>query len=266
MNPGENDWHYQDGYGRVPDGYYVVPNVNRVTGKGGKSWLIEWVAELGSLHKQHLGLACEMVRQAALAGAGLVKIQLGHDPADPVRSVSAGLAFGLRDYCKYLGVELFASIFSNEGLALAQDLGLKRYKIAAGKAGDRQLVERVLTDAKPVYISAGRDVIEAAWGGRVDYAYPIFCVPKYPTWPWEQALPAKFGKEWWGYSDHLHGIGGCLLAAARGARYIEAHFTLDKMDLWTKDSAFAKTPGEFEQMVKLGNEMGQLAGELGVPQ
>ncbi len=212
-----------------------------------------WVAEAGSLHKQNASLACEMARQAGEAGATIFKVQFGHDRADPVRSVSRELAFILRDYCRYLGIELMASIFSLEGFMLARELELPRYKLAYQIRARAEIRESVLAEGKETFVTGITGVAPPARA--------IFAVSKYPTYPADLEMPICFD-EWYGYSDHSHGIEACLLAVARGAKYIEAHFTLDKTDLWTKDSAFAKSPAEFAEMVRLGNGLHQLVNSL----
>ena len=213
-----------------------------------------WVAEAGSLHKQNTSLACEMARQAQRAGATIFKIQLGHDPADPVRAVSRDLAFILRDYCRYVGLELMASLFSVEGLELAREMELARYKIAYQKKDDQGLVDAVLSDGKETFITGLQHPDRNT--------RPIFAVSQYPTYPWEAKMPENFSKWWFGYSDHTHGIEACLLAVARGAQYVEAHFCLDKTDLWTRDSSFAKTPDEFSEMTRIGNGLRRLLDAL----
>jgi sialic acid synthase SpsE len=63
----------------------------------------------------------------------------------------------------------------------------------------------------------------------------------------------------WGYSDHSLGIDMCLTAMARGARYVEKHFTLDKASQVIRDHVLSATPDEFRQMVDHGKPMAAFA-------
>lgn len=217
-----------------------------------------YVAEIGSVHKQNVSLACEMARQLKDAGCDILKVQFGHEPSDPVRHVSEEFAHTLNRYCLSIGLEFMASIFSFEGLALARELHMKRYKIAAPvpfkkHGGTDALQKAILSDGKETFISYSDE--DGGWTPH-PHRRPIWTVSQYPTYPWQVQWPESgFGGTWYGYSDHCHGIGACLLAVSRGARYIEKHVCLDKTDLWTKDTSFSATPAEFAELTRLGREI-----------
>ncbi len=150
-------------------------------------------------------------------------------------------------FCELYGVEFMASIWSQKGLEIARDIGMRRYKIAAQKGGDTELVKQVLADEKVVFLS----------GRKVPGTVPIFCQSQYPVYPWQLQMPKAF-TEWYGYSDHTHGIAACLLAISKGAQYIEKHVCLDPSDLATRDSPFSATPSEFAQLAQIGGEIASL--------
>ncbi|MFQ5410040.1 MAG: N-acetylneuraminate synthase family protein [Anaerolineales bacterium] len=206
-----------------------------------------FVAEAGSLHKGNTALACEIVRQFAFAGADIVKFQLGWPEDDHLRHVGIDMAEHIADYCRAYDVEFMASIWSQEGLKIARDVGMRRYKVAAQKSYDDELLEQVLADGKTVFVS----------GRRMSGTVPIFCQSLYPVYPWKLQMPQAF-REWYGYSDHSHGIAACLLAISRGAKYIEKHVCLDKTDLATRDSPFSATPDEFAELAQVGGEIARL--------
>jgi N,N'-diacetyllegionaminate synthase len=225
-----------------------------------------WVAEIGSCHKGNRDLAYELIRQAAQAGATIAKFQFGWTEEaqlacglkpNPIRFVDEW-GHDLAEWCQYFGIELMASIWSLEGLQTAQDVGMAWYKIASQKAGDKELCDVVYTGYKGIYVSLDRHSPYASYhqekGGTL-----IWCKSKYPTYPDDirKAMP-DFGGDWFGYSDHMHGIDACLLAVARGAQYIEKHFCLDKTDLTVRDTVFSATPDEFSEMVRIGNGIARL--------
>jgi N,N'-diacetyllegionaminate synthase len=230
-----------------------------------------FVAEIGSMHKGSKDLAYELIRQAAQAGATTAKFQFGWTEEaqlkaglkpNPIRFVDEW-ADDLATWCEYFGVELMASIWSQEGLATAQRVSMWYYKIAAQKAGDYDLCHAIYEDGHRTFVSLDRHSPHAkyhqGWNGKL-----IYCKSKYPTYSQDikktdeyPGMP-DFGETWFGYSDHMHGIDACLLAVARGAQYIEKHFCLDKTDLTVRDTVFSATPDEFAEMVRIGNGIARL--------
>ena len=210
-----------------------------------------WCAEIGSMHKGDKSLAFEMIRQAKDAGATIAKFQFGWPESDPLRHVDFW-AQDMADWCDHFDIELMASIWSLDGLEAARSVGMKRYKIAHQKADDAELVAAVLADGKETFISSGNFSYH-------ENVKMLYCIPNYPTYPADFALPQAFcgGSDYYGYSDHSHGIEPCLLAVARGARYIEKHFTLDKTET-LRDNAFSATPAEFSELVRIGSGIARL--------
>jgi sialic acid synthase SpsE len=232
-----------------------------------------FVAEIGSMHKGSRDLAYELIRQAAQAGATIAKFQFGWTEEaqkalkleyNPIRFVD-DWASDLNEWCRYFGIELMASIWSREGLRTARNVGLRRYKIAAQMAGEELLCDAIYLDGKETFVSLDRHSKYADTHTLQRNSKLIWCKSKYPTYPHHLAksgkylgMPDPFGSAWYGYSDHMHGIDSCLLAVARGAQYIEKHFTLAKDDLGVRDTVFSATPDEFAEMVRIGNGIARL--------
>ena len=219
------------------------------------------VAEIGLNHDGNFDLAYELIRQAKLAGADIAKFQFGwRCKSGEINQIDERRAQQLSDWCEELDIELMASLITEEGFALARGLGLARYKIASRTVVDNPaLCERILAEGKPTYISLGM------WekpgfpfgppdGVRVCYLY---CRSKYPTYPEDlRDFPQEFRPEgYYGYSDHCHGIGACLLAVARGARYLEKHFTLNKTSPVIRDHVLSASPEELRLLVILAPEL-----------
>jgi sialic acid synthase SpsE len=74
----------------------------------------------------------------------------------------------------------------------------------------------------------------------------------------ELTLPDKFDL-YRGYSSHTHGIEDALLAIARGAKVIEKHMTLSKVEETVKDNAFAISPEELAELSRIGRGLEKLA-------
>lgn len=212
-------------------------------------------AELGSAHKGIPALAHEMIRQAAQSGATFAKFQLGHRYDDAMRSMPNRYAQELKKWCEHFGIEFLATIYSFDGLGIARRIGLNSYKMASRKPfrshsrdSYEELFAAMMSDDKPIYVSDG--VVPDAHN-----VHKIWCVSMYPTYPENVVIPEKFGDPWYGYSSHIHGLGDKLIAIARGAKYIEAHVTLDKTEESIKDNAFALSFTEFAELVRLGKDI-----------
>ena len=227
------------------------------------------VAEIGSNHKGIPALAFEMLRQAKLAGADIAKFQFGHarghdDTAQDMRRWATDYAVQLQGWCNYLDIELMASIFSQEGLDVARQVGMKRYKIAYGTAtNNAALCEAILADNRETFVSGYKQLLASAKREHASpwpCARPIWVLSEYPAYPWRlKEMPQYFDDQgYYGYSDHTPGIEGCLLAISRGAQYVEKHFTLDKTENSIKDHPFSATPEEFADLARLGKPLSRI--------
>jgi hypothetical protein len=204
------------------------------------------------MHKRNKSLAYEMMRQAKLAGATIAKFQFGWPKDDMTRYID-DWAQDIVEWSHDIGIDWMASIWSQDGLSVARSVGAQKYKIAHQIALDPQqvpLVTNIIASGYPVYISGALH--------SAPHVYPIYVhADTYPTY--EPHMPKHF-TDYYGYSSHAHGIGDALVAVARGAMYIEKHFTLDKTDPHVRDASFSLSPDEFADMVKYGNEVSRAAG------
>ncbi len=229
------------------------------------------VAEIGLNHEGKWDRAYEMIRQAALAGATIAKFQFGwrHKPGE-MNHVSPELAMRLRQWCDYFGIEFMVSIIADDSLELARPLSPQRYKIASRTVIDNpKLVERVLAEGKETFVSLGWWLKEGrtGWpfGPPTEKLRYIFCQSSYPTYPSQlSALPATFGPDgFFGFSDHTHGIEACLLAAARGAKFLEKHFTLDKTIVSVhNDHVLSCDPAELRDLTMHARAISRLVSAL----
>lgn len=212
-------------------------------------------AEIGSCHKQNLGLATLLIKEAKQAGADIAKFQLGWPKEDAMRHIDH-MARELWAVCRYYDIEFMASIWSPAGFAVAKELGMRRYKVSHQVAMERpEWMQDILEDRREVFVTLPHESDASLPNVRRIYAQT-----EYPTPPDKVLLPKAFGLNalWYGYSDHTLGIEACLVSAARGARYIEKHFCLDRSDLYTRDTPLCATPDEFATMARLAKEMWKL--------
>lgn len=226
-----------------------------------------FVAEIGMNHDGNFNLAYELIRQAKQSGADIAKFQFGwRNKPDEINHIDDARARQLRQWCEYWEIEMMASLITEEAYDMARRIGFKRYKIASRTASDNPaLCEKILAEGRETFVSLGMhegDVFP--FGPPTDRVHYIYCRSKYPTYPEDlRGLPSSFSpNRWYGYSDHQHGIDACLLAVARGARYIEKHFTLNRTSTVIRDHVLSATPGEFADLTRHGGALARLVNAL----
>lgn len=227
-----------------------------------------FVAEIGMNHDGNFDLAYELIRQAREAGADIAKFQFGwRDGVGEINHIDRARASQLREWCDYWSIEMMASVITEPALELAHEARLERYKIASRTVrDDPEFCRRILAERKETFVSLGMwEQQEFPFGDPDGALRYVYCRSVYPTYPRDlDTFPGRFGRSgYYGYSDHLHGIEGCLLAVARGAQYIEKHFTLNKTSPVIRDHALSATPDEFAALTRLGRPVAKLVEVVG---
>jgi N,N'-diacetyllegionaminate synthase len=226
-----------------------------------------FVAEIGMNHDGNFNLAYELIRQAKQSGADIAKFQFGwRDKPDEINHIDEARARQLRSWCDYWGIEMMASLITEEAFEMARRVGFDRYKIASRTVGDNPaLCRKILAEGRETFVSLGMsDGSQFPFGVPTERMRYVYCRSKYPAFPEDLiGLPSSFSSDgWYGYSDHLHGIEACLLAVARGAQYIEKHFTLNRTSQVIRDHVLSATPAEFADLTRHGGALGRLVKTL----
>jgi len=220
---------------------------------------IKFIAEIGMNHNGNFSLCYELIKQAKLSGADIVKFQLGwRDKKGEINQIDKKIIQKLYDWSNYFEIELMFSILTNDALKKIEEFKPKRIKIASRTLKeDFLLAKKIVNKNIATIISLGMwDSSKLPFKKNNNINY-LWCLSKYPTEPKDLLkFPKKFNKSIYdGYSDHSIGIEMCLLAISRGANIIEKHFTLDKSNTTIRDHALSATPEEFRQMVILGQDI-----------
>ena len=219
-------------------------------------------------HNGNWDLAGELVRQAKRSGADIAKFQFGWrcGPGE-INAMDSKQRRQLKAWCEAEGIEMMASLITEEALDWARELDLPRYKIASRTVVDRpELCRKILADGKPTFVSLGMwNQPEFPFGppdGK--NLFYIYCRSNYPASLSDLAgFPDRFDDEgYYGYSDHCLDLSACFLAIARGAQYLEKHFTMDKSSAVIRDHALSATPEEFRLLAGQGRELARAAGEI----
>jgi sialic acid synthase SpsE len=194
------------------------------------------IAELFPQYGGDLDVAERMILECKLGGASAVKVQLY--PADmfpgddgvsrSYLELSRDGLKRLKDYADRVGIDLFATPFTEERLRWCTDLDLRYLKVASRMHTESPaLVEAILATGKPTFVSvpAERGLDQVVQAENATY---LCCVGKYPTRLDEVHVPEFAPGGFAGISDHSIGIAAVLFAAAHGATVVEKHYTISK--------------------------------------
>jgi N-acetylneuraminate synthase len=216
------------------------------------------VPEIGINHGGDLGKARRMLRDAAAAGAEVIKIQT-HIPAAemiPNQVVPGNADRSIWDIISDavltehderellaeaadLGVTLISTPFSREAADRLEALGVVAYKIGSGECSNLPLIEHVAAFGKPMIVSTGmhdlvglEPTVEILRRGGIPFAL-LHCTSVYPTPAHLVRLGAlaelrsAFPDAVIGLSDHTQASYTSFAALGLGAAIVERHFTSD---------------------------------------
>ena len=261
----------------------------RLVGEGHPCFI---AAEIGSNHNQDFDQARRLIDRAADAGVDAVKFQTfraaqhysrrspgftylnGQDTFALIESLELDRAWQapLKEHANDRGVEFFSSPCDMDALSELDALGVPMHKLASFDLTDIGFISALARTGKPIVLSTGManwmDIqlaLDAMSAESNDQVILLQCTSLYPA-PASlanlramQSMQAAFGTLV-GYSDHTMGDHVALASVAKGACFIEKHFTLDR-SLPGPDHPFAMEPSEFSAMVQRIREVEASLGD-----
>lgn len=223
------------------------------------------VAALDLNHEGNFDLVYHMIGRASRAGADAVKFQFGYfgDPGQ-INYIDTDRAYRLKEWCQWWEVGFEAAVMSEEALEMAILVDPDHYHVASRTVVDKpQLAEWVLAEADEPYVALGRwKDREFPFGSPSNELRYIYSAADSPCYPDQlREMPRRFEPDGiYGYRDQLHGVEGCLLAASRGARYLETRLTFNQATQSIHDDhVVSTTPEQFEQLRQLARPLCRLA-------
>ncbi len=246
------------------------------------------IAEVGINHNGDLAIAKEMVHEAKMAGADIVKFQTfvpeqelsQYTPlTDYQRKNTRDQDFQyqidmikkyelstdefrqIKEYCEKEKIMFLSTASELVSIETLNRMNPQLWKVPSNEITDYPYLKRIGQFHKPVIMSTGISTLEEIGAamkvlkengaGKITL---LHCTSEYPA-PYEevnlqamQTLKNEFGCEV-GYSDHTPGIEISLAAVALGATVIEKHFTLDK-NMSGPDQKASIDISELRQLVK----------------
>ncbi len=243
------------------------------------------IAEIGNNHMGSLENSFKLIEAAKSSGASAVKFQkrdnkilfsdrLFNSPYENRNSF--GTTYGehrqnvelskedfvkVKDYSKKLNITFFATPFDIPSAEFLNSIDIPAYKIASGDINYFDLIKKVCSFKKPIFLSTGfSDLSEIEKAHSIIKSFKndlciMHCVSSYPAKFDNLNLNAiqlfkdKFPDSIIGYSGHENGISIPIVAYVLGARVIEKHFTLDRTWKGT-DQIFSITPDGLRKLVR----------------
>ncbi len=222
------------------------------------------VAELGLNHNGDVAMGRELIRQAKLCGADMVKLQTwagdsrvsesakGARYADKtlqMEETSFEMFRRLRlsyedhielfEYAKQQEIPIISTPFDEKSVDLLVELGIKALKIASFDLVNIPLLRYAASKGVPLIVSTGmaslamvEDALDAIAAEENPNVILLHCVSAYPAGPQDSNLRAmetmrRAFNVPVGFSDHTVGSLVSIMAMTLGAHLLEKHFTLD---------------------------------------
>tara|TARA_A100001015_G_scaffold306072_1_gene399774 strand:+ start:2475 stop:3512 length:1038 start_codon:yes stop_codon:yes gene_type:complete len=245
------------------------------------------IAEMSGNHNGSLKKALNIVREASKAGADAIKLQTYTADTITLNSKSRDFIIHdkkslwkkerlynlykkahtpwswhkkIYDLANKLNLVCFSSPFDETAVDFLEKLNTPFYKIASFEITHIPLIKKVALTKKPMIISTGlaskkeiKEAIQTAKKFGCPKIILLKCTSAYPANIADthiltiRDLKKTFKCEV-GFSDHTLGIGAPLAAISHGAKIIEKHFTISKLDKGV-DSAFSMDARELSLLV-----------------
>lgn len=241
------------------------------------------IAEIGNNHNGSLELAKQLVDLAVEAGADCAKFQLrsmsalyrnAGDANDASEDLGSQYTLDLLsrfqlqpdemievfDHCKDKGILPLCTPWDVDSLAILEDYGMPGYKVASADLTNHDLLKALAKTGKPLICSTGMsteaEITESVrLLQRLGAMYVLLhCNSTYPA-PFKDVnlnyleRLQEIGDCPVGYSGHERDINVAVAAAAKGAKVIEKHFTVDR-SMEGNDHKVSLLPDEFTAMIR----------------
>jgi len=246
------------------------------------------IAEAGVNHNNRIDYAEELIKEAKLAGAHIIKFQTykadklvsklaprfwnwkgevkkkgsQHDSYSRLDKFEFKDYKRLKELCDQYKIEFMSTPFDLESVDMLFDLGMKAFKIASCDITNFQLIEHIAKKKLPILLSTGasnlQEIIEAVKvikNNNNNKICIMHCTLSYPTKSSDANLGAlieikkKFPDVILGLSDHTLGTLVAPASILYGVNVIEKHFTINKKLKKSADHWLSVNPKELKELV-----------------
>ncbi len=241
------------------------------------------IVELGINHNGNLDLAIEMVDQAILAGAEVIKHQthvvndemsieakkiIPGNSKKNIYSIIESAALNEKDEKKLMNYitsrkKIFISTpFSRAAADRLGKFNIPVFKIGSGECNNHYLVDYICKFKKPIIMSTGMNSLKSISKSvniirkhKLPYAL-MHCTNIYPTpnnlvrLDCLSEINKAYPDAVLGLSDHTSSIYACLGAVSLGARILEKHFVDNKLRRKGPDISASMDTNELKQLIE----------------
>ena len=224
------------------------------------------IAEAGVNHNGKLSLAKKLVDVAVKAKVDAIKFQtfnanelmlkttpkveyqkVNEDNSENFYELIKKLTFTEKDfielkkYCDEKDIGFLSTPFGESAVELLEKINVPVYKISSGDMNNLPFLRLICTTRKPIFLSTGmanldevKESVDFIKMNNINDIVIFQCTTRYPASLDEINLNVidtykkEFPDNFIGFSDHSLGFEASIGAAAKGAKVIEKHFTLDK--------------------------------------
>jgi len=217
----------------------------------------------------------EGVRYDVFPSENLARLEQGGDTTNG--DLKYALEFGMKEYdlinkrCLELGITWSASAWDGQSAHFINGFeDVKWFKIASPCLTHIDLLKRVRSKNKPVFLSTGGSTLEQIQKAveilGTENLILLHCVSLYPPRDEDtnllmmETLCRMYPSVPVGYSSHSVDIFPPVTAVAMGASVIETHITLDR-DLPGSDHKASLTTEQFAEMVSMSRRVEAMRGD-----
>ena len=240
------------------------------------------IAEIGINHNGSKSKCAKLIYEAYKSGANAVKLQIADPNYSYAKNHPSYKEFKNKDlndetlkklinYAKSLGLSLFATPGDFKSLQRVKNLKMPAIKISSGLLSNLPLIKEASKVKVPIIFSTGmsylKEVHEAVnlCKQKQNKIAILKCTSIYPSPIKYLNLKGineykKIFKVPVGYSDHALGIDASINAVGNGAKIIEKHFTLNKLEKGA-DHKISIEPKEFKEMVEKIRNLESMMGD-----
>jgi len=247
--------------------------------------MVKIIAEIGINHDGDVSKALNLIKAAKKCGADIVKFQM-HLPDEQMLletkaaeyvggsiydlltkvSLSQEEFVRIKKCCDDNTIEFLCTPFSNKAVDWLMEIGISRFKIGSGELTKLDFIKYIAEKRKPVIFSTGMSTISQVkktldlLTTYLDEIVIMQCTSLYP--PTYDQIDLNVLDSYReiiknypntridiGFSDHSSDNYACIGSVAKGVKYIEKHFTLDKRDEGP-DHAISADVNDFKALVR----------------
>lgn len=222
--------------------------------------MVKIIVDPGSNHYGVKDNALKLIEVAAECGANAIKFQLFKKAMPPNINLPFEWFPQLVKHGEKKGIEVFASVWENEGIVTLLKCGCKSIKFAHSMNKNGLIDTALEKDFKNVFISYSDFNFHSNsyYERHRGTIKRLFCIPKYPFFERLNFYGLFWQDRFHGFSDHSLGLDNSRNAVRHGAEYIEKHFKIPLKDSKKKmrispDDIISLNPNELYSFINEGN-------------